>query len=207
MYNIETGDIIEVRIKYVQSSQQLLNVFHYRYDGPTTITDGPTALQNLLTAVETDPGQWGTTWAAEATQEATIETIQGQVIFPLRRPYLGTATPIPGTSIDTALPQNTQLGLTKVGSTTGRGKTGRVEVPGAVVTMVSLGETTTLGAGWLSNLADAVKMVVVIGAAPDEVATPVIWRRGAPLTTEAITDVRAQRTVRVDHRRTVRVGK
>lgn len=207
MYSIEVGDILEVRVNYQQSGQQLLNVFHYRYEGSTTITDGQAAVNTALTFFSADPTCWLNTWQSSASPDCICPNLAGQMIHVLRRPYYTLPGPFPGEGMGSTLPQNVQLGITKVGSTVGRGKTGRVEVPGITADMIADGMTTVTGMGFLLQLADAMLVKLPASVSETEAFVPIIYRRSNPAASEALTTTRAQDTVRVDHRRTVRVGK
>lgn len=206
---IENGDIVEVRFNYVQNQQRLMNVMHYRATEVTPGLDYEAAMSYALDKLETELSLWPITWATGAVDTASIYKITAQKIFPTRLYHMDKLLDIQGytdSEINPPLPQNVQLSLTKVSEEAGRGRTGRVEVPGGNVNQIEDGRLSDLGVLWMENLALAIQQNVNLEDLQPSTLTPVILYGFAPAGSPDLTLVRIQDTVRVTRRRTVGVG-
>jgi len=206
---LASGDIVEVRYNYVQNGQRLMNVFHYRLNTTETEADYDTYLEYLTSELAEGLDYWSQKWATNAAEQCSIYKIDAQRIFPTRTYHISKPVEIPGeiaALTSEPLPQNVQLSLTKVSAESGRGRTGRVEVPGGTQVKIEGGRLSTDGQTWLTDLALAVQETVPTDFAPLGEWIPVILYGFAPAGSPDIVTVRVQDTVRVSHRRTVGVG-
>jgi len=206
---IVDGDIIELRAYYQMSGQTLMNVFHYKADETSADLDMVFALQFALNEWAENPALWPQVWASNATEDCTIVKLAAQKIFPSRYFHVSKIVDIPGTTDTTgspSLPQNVQLSVTKVSDAVGRGRTGRVEVPGLHSDLVTPGTITPAAILWLEALGESMKLSIDMEELSPSKLKPVILHRFAPAGSPELLTYRVQETVRVVRRRTVGVG-
>ncbi|AXH78904.1 MAG: hypothetical protein [Circular genetic element sp.] len=205
-YTINTYDIVEMRVIYVQNAQKLMNVFHFQALTGGNTDAGATDLLDLLTAFSTDPAQWVAQWSPSASNTCVLQQLQAQVIFGVRRPYIGLNLGIPGSVVGGQFPQNVQLGLTKVGTVADRHGVGQVQVPGIHGGLVADGQVSPAGQAWLNLLKNTLVKSFIPGGGNPLQLVPCILNRAAPLLSQIVAASRIQLTSRVARRRTVRVG-
>ena len=204
MYPIPDGGILELRIVATQAGQQVMNVFHYQLDETGGVPDGKLTAQDFLTAVGAPGGLF------EEIQQVIVEQINdielyAQWILPTR--YVAVRDPggpYAGLVIDDPLPPNNQVAITLRGPLANRhtlGRKGMIGVPrgweanGLIVDP------------FLSNYQEAGDaMVLEVNAAGAIKFNPIIYNRTTPGEVVIIDSAQAQRTVRVERRRTVGVG-
>lgn len=206
---LQSGDIIELRINYVMNGQRLMNVFHYKAVEVSADLDYEAGLGYALEQLAGQPNLWPAMWAELASDQCEIYRMDLQRIFPTRSYHIQRLGTIPGIvppSTSEPLPQNVQLSMTKVSEETGRGRTGRVEVPGGVNSAIEDGRLSTAGVNYMEDLALALQQNVQLEALLPSTLTPVILYGFAPAGSPELTLVRIQDTVRVSRRRTVGVG-
>lgn len=206
---IVTDDLVELRVNYVQNGQRLMNVFHYRATDVSTDLDYETALQFAMSEFLENPDMWVSKWDDNATEECSIYKVEIQRIFPDRTYHLSQLVDVPGTvpvATFVPLPQNSQLSLTKVTTASGRGRTGRIEVPGGTAELVEEGRLNADGIVWMNQLADAIQLPIPLEELNPSALQPIVLYGFAPAGSPAIEMVRVQDTVRVSRRRTVGVG-
>jgi len=202
---VAAGDIIQVLVEYRLNEQRLFNTFHYRYDGVPVITDGVTALRELLVDLRTNATD-GLLPSIVALQsdEVTYERGEIQKIFPTRySPEYLALTETGGQAIPSYPPQ-VSLCVTKKIELAVKGKVGRVEIAGLPQDSSSVGI-------WANSVITAAQVLAVnMLYAPTVTSggpfTPVLYNRFAPAGSETLTNTFVQATVRVLRRRTVGLG-
>ncbi len=204
-YVLNLGDIVECTIVGTQYGETTLNVLHYKYTNITPTTNGPAALAALAAWQEGDPTAVGQQMTTQLSSNWTLASIRCQVIFPTRYAYVLHTVGTPGSLVQTALPANTQASITKRTTIAGRGKTGRMEVPGIPLLWIDGGALNATGLFNVGEIASKIPNVANL-ATGTQTWVPVIFQRASPSSSPQIISAQAQDTVRVARRRTVRVG-
>lgn len=205
-YTLEDGDIVEVRVNYVQNGQRMLNVMHYRMVGSGIADEGGTDVQETAANVAAGIDQWVANWLEQGSSNCTILSVDAQKIYPNRYPFRRTVVNEAGSSASASLPQNVQLSIEKVGELANRHGIGRIEVPGITVDKVSDGLVTAAGADWLAELSTSALLPIIAPFEAPTALVPILYNRATPLTSQLVTGMRLGNTSRVARRRTVGVG-
>jgi len=206
---IAADDIVEARFYFEQNGSVLMNVFHYRATAMTDPIDYEAALDYAASELAEDLTLYPQTWKNEASDTCTMYKIEVQRIFPTRTYHISKVFDLPGQvseAVAPALPQNVQLSLTKVTSESGRGRTGRIEVPGATIDSVESGRLSAEGLTWMTAVATAVQQNVGLEDLNPSTLTPIVLYGFAPAGSPEVELIRIQDTVRISRRRTVGVG-
>lgn len=204
-YVLNLGDIVECTIVGRQYGEATLNILHYKYTNVAPTTNGPAALLLLAEWQEGDATAVGQQMTTQLSSNWTLESIRCQVIYPTRRAYVPYPVGTPGSLVSTALPANTQASITKRTTVAGRGRTGRMEVPGIPLTWIDGGNLNATGLANVGEIAGKIPNVANL-ATGTQTWVPVIFQRATPASSPQIISAEAQTTVRVARRRTVRVG-
>lgn len=203
---INGGDILQLTHWQKLDGQTLLNIMHYRISGSlVTIADGATALSDFLTGyAASGTSVYGKIKACQATSVAH-EKITAQIIWPVRRPFVVKDTGDSGARVGTAMPTGCAACITKRQDVAGRGKTGRMEVGGYLVTDVEDSQITNTLADLLIELAESMEAKLSLGAQTN-VLIPAIYNKAQPANTGDIDTTSINYTVRYLTRRTVGRG-
>ena len=203
-FTVQNGDVLEVVISARMNSQTLLNVLHYQYTESTPQIDGKAEIDAVLDQFTVEDGMLGA-WADAMSNACTIESISGQIIKPVRFPYVRRSVGLVGDLVGQPLPQNVSASITKQSTIAGRGKSGRLQAFPADVGSVANGLITAGARTKYTALANAV------GGKLDNAGgitawLPIIFDRDAGGTQARVEGTVVQSTVRVLSRRTVGRG-
>jgi hypothetical protein len=202
------GDIIQLVVTTKLNQQTCMNVLHYRIQSlPSGTTGNEAAITELIGAFITGTGSVVNKMKAIMSEDAIIETVQGQIVYPTRTIYyLGFANS-QGLLLTPALPPACSLAITKRSATVGRGRAGRVEIAGCPAAEAFQGSWQTGGTFWtdVMNLANQLEATQT-GPVLSIVYEPVIFRRSSPITSAVVADMTPQTTVRSEKRRVVGRG-
>lgn len=206
-YTLADGDLVQTNILMTQSSQRLINTFHWRFETTGGPTDGPTAL-NALNSLLISDGTW---FLQEARAIQSVSLSYDYVVSQKIRPdrWRPVTTPVGqlGAVVTPAPVQNVAVSLSRYGLQSYRGATGRVQAPGIVPADVASGKlTTTALTAWnavAQTLTFTQQPVTAQNFVP--VLSKLVGATGYSF--QYITGALAQQTIRVMHRRTVSVGK
>jgi len=201
-YPINTGDIIQLTVKYAQSQVvEMMNVLHYRYTGTPTITDGEAGIQEALQwfATQLNGSGWEGTWAPLASNLVNIDKYLGQKVYPTRWAITEFNVATPGDVAQDPLPGFAQWSITKRGEVAARYAVGGIRVPGLPNTFEEGGQ---IAAGQ-RGLADDAAQVVALPMEPVAGRTwvPVVYRRTNPGSSVEVAQTFAQYTLRTQRTR------
>jgi len=205
-YSIEPGAIIEYIVESELDNQRLLNTFHYRYstDAPAQ-SPGAVLLGDFLDDMEVALNGIPKAIIDSASEDMTILSHRAQVIYPLRYAYLLDGIGDPGARVGTAVPAGVAGCVLRKIDLAGRGKTGRVEIPGALVTDMEEGKWSITYLGLLNTIGNAMIIQRDLGTEIGGLL-PIIFNRANPILSELMTSWNAQSTIRYMTRRVVGRG-
>jgi len=206
-WNLLNGDIVEVIAWQNYNQQTILNVLHYKLETASSIADGVGEVDGLVGKLTDAVGAESIRKQMRLAQVDGLvhERWSGQLVYPIRRPIQFTPVNVAGVIVEAGLPQNVAATITKQPDLPGRGRSGSFHMAGAPASANALGEWDAI---WFTNLqpiADKIKANVPTIAAGGT-WRPVIWSGKTPTVSREVFNAFAQETIRVQRRRTVRLG-
>lgn len=204
-YAIPSGAVIEVSIIGRQDGQEVMNVYHYYMQKEGGIDDGRAAALNVTTTFGNALGVFGT-WLDCVTNQVDNILIYGQWITPNRfkRVQRPAAVATEGNVLLDGLPSNCQASITLRGEQADRHNTGRKAMPGVPVDWVT--NSVINPANLVTYDAHAQTLLNTFVGLEGEQYLPVIFNRVTPELSPQIVEAFTQDTIRIERRRTVRVG-
>lgn len=201
-YTINNGAIMSVIFRGTMYGQDVMNTFHYRYDGPV-IASGLTFLTNLI-GVNAQMQANMALWQDCISEDVVDNRVIGQWIYPLRyRPWVIPMANATGNS-GPAGTANLASVISLIADRATRHGIGNKHIPGLAINSQTLGFLT---AGQLANNGSfgtaMATSVPILGG----VMQPVIYNRLAPPDSLEVVGSEQNPTVRVQRRRTVGLGK
>lgn len=202
---LPSGSIAEITFEGRQDGQTVMNVIHYYMEKAGGIDDARQSMNMLLAwVVGGPPAMLGKYLDCLTNQVDNIE-VYGQWISPTRLTYQQAGGgPYTGAILLDGLPSNCQASITLRGDIADRHNLGRKAMPGVSIGAVLNSELT--GAAKLVYQDFANTLLEVFVGPEGEEYKPVILNRVTPELSPVITEVFVQDTIRVERRRTVRVG-
>jgi hypothetical protein len=171
-YVIAPESFIEVRIRYAMVNIEMMNVYHYRYAGPTQIPDGYQAAFQLgghiANVAVSGAGRFAHYWQILAANVGiTIYNVQTQWIHPLRYGVVNQEmAPVGGLVAQNVLPPPDQARIMFTTERAGKHFRGGLCIPGLTVLDYDVAGLWTAGAKTaLGNLGNNVAGTIQIGAA------------------------------------------
>jgi len=127
-YAIATGDFIECQFVYEYNAQTFRNVFHFRKDTGSSIADGASFLQSLISYLDVT---WWDNLRGNLSTELTLRNITAQVVAPFRYRLEKAAPTNPTGSLSVeATPPSSTVNVQRWAQRSGRKFQGRIYIPG-----------------------------------------------------------------------------
>ena len=190
-YTISQNDIVQVTVvTHLPDIVKCLNVLHYRYTDPNALPDGHAAVEELASAVG-NPGLTGSfaaRWKELASDQAVIEEIWGQKVYPVRYGKVVVNTNTVGVLVTEPLPGLNQFNISKRGDIAARYAVGGVRIAGLAEDMEAKSQLTAGGIILAENLAEAIAAEVVTVSAHHW--KPIVYRRGNPGSSVDVVEVK-----------------
>jgi hypothetical protein len=201
-YTIANGSHLSVTFRGQMYLQEVMNTFHYRYDGPV-IPDGLVFLNNLI-GVNAQMQALSNLHADCLSEDVIGRQFIAQWIAPLRFRSIFRAMPSAVGNAGPAMTPNIASVVTLVADRGNRHGIGNKHLPGVAVDRGVNGILTApqLAAMSAFGIAAATSIPILGG-----VLQPVIYNRKAPETSLDATGQIINDLVRVQRRRTVGLGK
>lgn len=212
-YTIEQGTIVEIIIEGLLFDQTTLSVFHYKYDGDSTYSNGPRAVDDLLDFFF-GADQTGAVYTNSVSSDLDLVRATGQVIYPVRRAKRSHDLNIPGQVGGDSLPSNECAVITRRSDNatdrsheTHKGQVSNLHLPGLVRSAVT-GDliNDTYLASTLNPLAATLPNAITTSGESRDWYPVIVHRGTTPLSSDYVTEATAQKDARVMRRRTFRVG-
>ena len=180
-YTIQTGDIVQLTmVTHMPAVVKILNTFHYRYKGTATIADGRAGLLTFMTDWS-NPGAANTIVSrlrAMLSDQAVIEEIWGQKVYPIRYGKVVLDTNHVGLRPEEPLPALAQFHVLKKGELAERSSIGGNRFSGIAENLEAQGSLTGAGMLMANLLADAINDTFTDTATRDW--EPIVYRRLTP---------------------------
>jgi hypothetical protein len=203
------NDIVQITVTGSYEAQVLLNVMHYKAENaPDPGRTYEQGLTDLVAAIKNDvASNWVPSLLDCMGQEAGIDKIRAQRVYPTRDYYVDVTEAQPGTHANPVRTANIAATLTKQSSRAGRGRSGSFHVFGVPEGTFDLGRFLAAYMELLDTLSVNLKKTQVehLGFS---VWYPGMYNGslGTPLNWSDIVQITPQDTVRIMRRRTLRVG-
>lgn len=208
MPSISPGNIVEVTTFGSYDQQAILNVFHYRYVGVTTISDADYATN--LTSLGTDfkDKVWNpvaNSWRSRVVDLFSIQRIRVQLVYPTRGYYQDVPVNQGGISEEPGVPPDFALTMSFRTDRAFRGATGSKRFTGCISSQYTLGSwKDDYLALWALSAPNF--LLTLQGNDITRLFRPTIWSPKRPGDNVTILGTLVQRTVRTQHRRQVGLG-
>lgn len=180
-YAINQNDIIQVTVVYeMPAIVKMMNVLHYRYVDTVTIPDGRQAIVDFLDIFGNPAltGSFPARWQALASDQAVIQEVWGQRVYPVRYARVKLDTSIVGTMPGEPLPGVAQFAIEKRGDIAARYAVGGIRVPGLEETLEAQSQLTAPGLAAANLLAVALRSTITTPAGSNW--RPIVYRRTNP---------------------------
>lgn len=203
-YPVSSGAILEVTNEGRHNDQIVMNVFHFYMQNDGGITDGAASAAAFLAWWKGASSIWDD-YLACISQDVVGIQAYAQWITPVRYRYvIAAGAPEPGGYAGPSAPQNVQASLTFFGDEANRRNLGRKALPGVPIDQTTNGKFSNLHIGLMQVLCDSL-VQTFIGPEGEEYDY-CIFNRQTPELSPLVVGGFPQDTVRVERRRTLRVG-
>lgn len=201
-YTINTGSVVLVTFRGTLFGQDVMNTFHYRWDGPV-LASGLTA---LIALIGTNPQMQANMalWQNCISEDVVDCRVIGQWIFPLRYRQYNTVMAAPTGSGSPCGTANVASVITLVADRASRHGVGNKHLPGLPLSSQEQGFLTNGQKVANTDFANAMAATVVMLGG---IFQPVIYNRVNPAASMEVIGAEENLTVRVQRRRTVGLGK
>lgn len=206
MPDMAAGMIVQLRLEYKLYGQIDLNVLHWRVTSAAAGKEMFDFLRNKVLEEAIDADMLVDGFLPNMSQDCKVQSVYAQVIYPVRYRAVRVVIARPGLQAFDAGTNNIALSVTKQGAVAGRGKTGRIQIPG-------LAQKWLIDGYWdgavVAQLNDHCEFWLTNNWTPvggGVTMKPCLWRPQNASTNDIIA-VQGQDTVRTMRRRTVGVGK
>lgn len=201
VFNLTTGDIVQITWFGQMNNQAIIYTTNYRYSAPAPNPDGSAVLRNAISSHITN--LWTARLKAMVSEAYSLREIRGQKVASAREPYVSEPVIETGSVIGDNFPQNVAFTLTFQSAVVGRGNAGSKHIVGGPPADVEEGKITDAALGDWNDLADTWASPITM--AGDQVLTPGSVN---PVTFnfKPFFAGHCQQTVRVERRRTVGLG-
>jgi len=205
-YTVGNGAILEVSFLGRSYEQRTISLFHYRYETGSGPVDGPTLINTVNPLINSAAAnKLLSDYMAPLAEGFTMEQIVYQWIFPTRYARVVKSPMVTaGSVVDSQVPPNTALAITKKGDAAGRRNVGTLHMPGVPLGGLNGGEWAVATLDSFGNLLTRLHEAVNIEFGINLI--PVLLHRAAPADSPEITNANSNITVRTMHRRTVGLG-
>lgn len=203
-YPVASGGVLELTFEGQLHGQQVMNVYHWYMQKVGGIDDGFAAATAFLAWIQGASTIWDTYLQCCSDEYGNIQAY-AQWITPLRYRYVvGAAAPATGALAAASMPVNVQGSITMFGDEANRHNIGRKAIPGIPVDNV---DSSIVDALQLTRYQEHMDQLLQDFVGPEgEDYSLVIFNRAEPELSPYVVDGFPQPTVRVERRRTVRVG-
>lgn len=203
-YPVSSGAVLELTFEGTHNGQTVMNVWHWYMQKEGGIEDGLASATAFLVWIKGASTIWDTYLDCISEDVINIQAY-AQWITPVRYRYIVAAgAPEPGARAAFSLPQNVQGSITFFGDEANRHNLGRKAMPGVTSDDVVNGEVGAALKTDYQSLADAV-LQDFVGPEGEDYSL-VIFNRATPELSPYVMGGFPQDSVRVERRRTVRVG-
>jgi len=205
-YVVSPQAVCSVTIVGRHEGQQVMNVFHYRYNGSQQLIDGAAAL-NALHVQQAGANGILQPWRLCVSEKVSDVKVRYQWGDPDRFAFIEKDMPIGNTGAvaGDAMPVNTAASITKRTEAAGRSQVGTLHMPGLPVTWITNGALTQAAIDAYTVL--RAKMILAISTVdPPAEFLPVLFKRSSPTVSPQFTTTSLQGFARIMRRRTVGVG-
>lgn len=203
-YPITLGNICEYIIETIVNGQTCLSVFHYKYTGTASITDGGAALLSLANNLNGSGGLLPK-YADCLANNVIINQASIQLIWPTRwrriAPDITTTTGLYDGGCDNP---SVAVAISKAGDIARKGGGGTLHLPGIPTTIQENGRISADYSATIDPL--EVQIAAVKTGASGQTWQPIIYNRANPANSIAITSVSTETTLRTMRRRVVGRG-
>jgi len=197
MYQIQTGNIAQIVVEYATANTVTsLNVLHYRYVSAPTLTNGPTALLELVDAfltVHMGSG-WLGVWQPLAATTVNLDKVTGQMVYPIRYAKVESDIVATGSVAAQPLPSVVQWSITKKAELAAPYGVGGIRMTGLPDTMEVNGELTAPALVLAADVAAFLKTNIAVNGVQDW--EPIIYRRTVPSASLRVDQAVVQNEVR-----------
>ena len=205
-YVINPQSVMTAVIVGRHENQEVMSVFHYRYNGSQIIQDGEALLNAFHVQFAGVNGVWGP-WRECVSNKVINIKLRYQWITQSRFAYVE-HIPAAGTTGNVggdAYPVNTAVAITKRTINAGRTQVGTLHMPGVPLTFVTNGALQQNAKEAYTTLGE--KMLNAISTAqPAAELLPVLFHKSSPDISPKITAFSLKDFARIMRRRTVGVG-
>ena len=205
-YVIGPNAVVAITLRGKHEFQDVMSIFHYRYNGSQQITDGAAALNSIWTHFNGAGGMFGI-WVSCLSSKVTQLEARLQWITPSRFAYVSKTDPakVQGAVGGDAMPVNTAVSITKRTQNAGRSEVGTLHMPGVPQLWIVNGILQQAGVDQYAGL--AAKMLEAISTvAPAMELLPVLFHKSSPDVSPQFVNTSLQGFARVMRRRTVGLG-
>lgn len=205
-YVISPQSIASVTIVGRHEGQQVMSVFHYRYNGSQQITDGAQALNSLHVQLAGANGILAP-WRMCVSEKVTNLKARYQWVAPDRFAFAEQDMPIgdTGAVAGDAMPVNCSAAITKRTQNAGRTEVGTLHMPGIPALRVVNGVLNQDAIDAYTVL--RAKMILAVSTTiPAAEFLPVLFHKTSPTISPVFINTSLQGFARVMRRRTVGVG-
>lgn len=205
MPDIQQNDIIQTRIEYRAMFQTDLNVLHWRVKTTPANIEMFSFLSIELLGDMTKPGGFCEGLLAQMSNKIVMTGVYGQVIKPIRFRHVKKVLNNPGAQLDDLRTNNNALSVTEAPLLAGRGRTGRMQIPGIPTNKMADGIWDNAVVTWYTNLVHQFRSFDYAVGTTGVVLEPVLYRPATGVTNKIVSCF-GQETVRTMRRRTVGLG-
>lgn len=200
-YAIETGFVLQLTFVGDLFGQQVMTTFHYRYVGAIQ-ADGA-AYAYTVAASTAGLGKLYDDWKSAVSVDVQNVVVWSQWIYPVRYRKVIYVPAAQTGALTAAATANVAGVITGYADEANRRGVSNKHLPGVPVAEMAVGELSLAYKGNLGDLGDEMTRNIVIGA---DALRPVIYHRAAPPDSYVITGYGVNPYVRVERRRTLRLG-